>query len=181
MDVTRDDDESQDAQNGPDAGFDLRPRASGSGSTSGSNTRKFVAIGGLVVLVVALGAVLFNGLTDAALFYYNVDEAVAKHDELGDQRFRMQGNVIDGSIVESDTGVEFTLAFGDEQVQVVNSGAPPELFSPKIPVIVEGEFVGDEFHSDQILIRHDSTYDEDNPERIREANDDAVSQSETAG
>jgi cytochrome c-type biogenesis protein CcmE len=47
------------------------------------------------------------------------------------------------------------------------------LFGPKIPVVLEGTFVGDRFASDEILIRHDNAYDEANPERIQEAERDA--------
>ena len=52
-------------------------------------------------------------------------------------------------------------------------GDPPELFGPKIPVVLEGTFQGDRFESDQILIRHDNTYDEKNPDRIKQADRDA--------
>jgi cytochrome c-type biogenesis protein CcmE len=177
-----DDDESVDAVSGSGSvGLDVTPRAASTRSSSSGSTRKYLAIGGVILLVGALGIVLFNGLTDAALFYYNVDEAVAKKDDLGDQRFRMQGNVIDGTIHETDGGVTFVIAFGDTQVDVVNSGAPPELFDAEIPVILEGQFDGDEFHSDQILIRHDSTYDEENQDRIKKAEDDANQRSGSAG
>lgn len=177
-----DDDESADATSGSGAvGLDVTPRAASTRGGSGGSTRKYFAIGGVILLVGALGIVLFNGLTDAALFYYNVDEAVAKKDDLGDQRFRMQGNVIDGSIHETDGGVTFVIAYGDAEVHVVNSGAPPELFNAEIPVILEGQFDGDEFHSDQILIRHDSSYDEKNQDRIKQAEDDAKQRSGSAG
>ena len=186
MDVTPqhlDDEESADA-----GALDLTPRdaaassARGPGGSGGrSNARRYLAIGAVVALFGGLSLVLFNGLTDAALFYYNVDEAVARQDTIGDQRFRMQGNVIDGTIDESDGGVTFVIAFGDATVDVVNNGAPPELFDSEIPVILEGQFVGDEFHSDQILIRHDSAYDEKNEDRVNQAEEDAKQRSGSAG
>lgn len=135
----------------------------------------------VVAAVVVLGVVLFKGLNDASMFYYNVDEAVGRRAELADKRFRMQGNVIDGSIRPTDGGVEFTIAYGDAEVPVVNRGNPPELFSPEIPVIIEGTFVGDEFHSDEIIIRHDNNYDEEHPDRIADANEDVTNRSGSAG
>jgi cytochrome c-type biogenesis protein CcmE len=179
-----DDDESADAASGDTAGavaLDVTPRAPQRSSGDGGNTRKFLAIGGVVLVIGALGIVLFNGLTNAALFYYNVDEAVAKHDQLADKRFRMQGNVIKGTIHKTDGGVTFVIAYKDAQVKVVNSGAPPELFNAEIPVILEGQFDGAEFHSDQILIRHDSSYDEKNKDRVKQAEDDAKERSGSAG
>lgn len=110
-----DDEESQDAA----STLDVTPRTGEhTRSAGGGRTRTYLAVGGIVVLVAALGLVVFNGLTDAATFYYNVDEAVAQQDELGDQRFRMQGNVIEGSIEETDSGVDFVIAFGDAELPV---------------------------------------------------------------
>lgn len=181
MDVS-DDPESPDAaplDGGPVApseDFDLTPRTgegdSPGGGGSGSG-RRWVAIAALVVVVGALGFVLFQGLNDAATFFYNVDEAIEQRDDLEGERFRMQGNVIAGSVAETASGVEFTIAYGGEQMPVVHTGTPPELFGPDIPVVIEGTFEGDTFASDEILVRHDNEYDEENPDRIADAERDA--------
>lgn len=181
MDVN-DDPESPDAAPldgaGGAVGFDLAPRSSTDAPAprSGSrNTRRFVAIGALVAVLVGLAVVLFVGLNDAATFFYNVDEAVEIRDELEGERFRMQGNVVEGSVVDTSGGVDFVITFGGVDVPVSHSGTPPELFGPDIPVVLEGSFVeGEEtFSSDEILIRHDNEYDEEHPERIDEAERDA--------
>ncbi len=172
-----DDEESVDAR----VGLDVTPRTDEHHDVDAGSGRRRLAVAGVVVLVAALGVVLFNGLTDASTFYYNVDEAVAQRDELGTDRFRMQGNVIDGTISETETGVSFVIAFGDAELPVEHRGDPPELFDAEIPVIIEGSFEGDEFRSDKILIKHDSTYEEDNDARLREAERDAERRSEAAG
>lgn len=157
-------------------GFDLTPRTGpapeGSASRGGTG-RRAVAIGALVVLLGALGFVLLRGIGDAATFFYNVDEAVERKADLGDDRFRMQGNVGYGTVEEIDGGVRFVLRYDGVEVPVEHTGTPPELFGPDIPVVLEGRFVGDTFASDEILIKHDSTYDEENPDRVREAEADA--------
>jgi cytochrome c-type biogenesis protein CcmE len=173
-----------DDEESPDAAtpLDISPRSapqSGSGSSRG--LRSYAAVGAVVLLIGVMGLVLFKGLNNAALFYYNVDEAVVQRQDLGDQRFRMQGNVVDGTIKQTDGGVTFVIAYGDARLDVVNSGSPPELFDAEIPVILEGEFAGDEFRSDQILIRHDSTYDEKNADRVKKAQADADSRSGSSG
>jgi cytochrome c-type biogenesis protein CcmE len=117
--------------------------------------------------------VLLRGIGDAATFFYNVDEAVERKADLGDDRFRMQGNVGYGTVEEVDGGVRFVLRYDGVEVPVEHTGTPPELFGPDIPVVLEGRFVGDTFASDEILIKHDSTYDEENPDRVREAEADA--------
>ncbi len=177
-----DDDESADAAP-VDAGptLDVTPRTGEHTRSTGSSSRKYIAIGVLLVILGGLGIVVFNGLNGAATFYYNVDEAIVKQDSLGDQRFRMQGNVVPGSITPTDDGVDFVLAYGDKEVPVRHVGDPPELFSADIPVIIEGSFSGDHFDSDEILIRHDSSYEEDNGDRLRTAQQDADRRASGAG
>lgn len=159
-------------------GFDLRPRTSaeaGAGSAAGGRDRRrrFVAVGALAAVLVALAAVLFIGLNDAATFFRNVDEAVEMREELQGERFRMQGNVVEDSVVETDNGVDFVLTFNSVEVPVTHTGTPPELFGPDIPVVLEGTFAGETFESDEILIRHDNEYDEEHEDRIDEAERDA--------
>jgi cytochrome c-type biogenesis protein CcmE len=172
-----DDPESPDAAPeqgaGGDAQFDLTPRTTAAPSKDGTGSkRRWVAIGALVAIAAALAFVLLRGIGDAATFFYNVDEAVARKDELGDDRFRMQGNVAYGTVEETDGGVSFVLRFNGAEVPVEHTGTPPELFGPEIPVVLEGRFVGDHFASDEILIKHDSSYDEENPDRIHDAEAD---------
>lgn len=159
-----------------DQGYDLTPRTSAGDSKGSTGTRKYVAIGAVVLVVAALGFVLFKGLDDAATFFYNVDEALEQQDDLTGERFRMQGSVAEGSVSESSEGVNFTITFAGESTPVSHTGTPPELFGPDIPVVVEGTFTSDgTFVSDEILIKHDSSYDEEYPERIREAEDSGSS------
>lgn len=178
-----DDEESVDAAPLDDRpSLDVTPRTGEHTSSPGpGGSRKILVIAGIAVLAGALGVVVFNGLTDASTFYYNVDEALERSDDLGDQRFRMQGNVVPGSIVETDEGVDFVIAYRDAQVPVDHVGDPPELFSSEIPVIIEGNLDGDRFASDEILIRHDNTYEEDNGDRLRQAQEDADRRASEAG
>ena len=175
-----DDPESADAGTLDD--LDVTPRSpSPSRSSKERRTRALLAVGAVVVLVGALGVVVFNGLNDAATFFYDVDEALDKQADLGEDRFRMQGNVVEGTIVETDTGVDFTIAYRDGEVPVTHVGDPPELFDTEIPIIIEGRFDGSGFASDEILIRHDATYEEENDARLREARDDAERRASEAG
>ena len=144
--------------------LDVTPRTTEpvTGSSGRGRGRVYAAVGALVVVVVGLGLVLFNGLRDASTFFYNVDEAVAKQSSLQGERIRVQGNVVDGTVHKTSAGVSFVLRFDGKELAVDHVGDPPELFGPKIPVVLEGSLKGNTFHSDQILIRHDANYDEKN-------------------
>lgn len=179
-----DDPESADAEpiadGSPAARLDVTPRTSAASTRPrGGRGRTYVAVGALAVIVVALGLVLFNGLRDASTFFYNVDEVVAKQHSLQHQRIRVQGNVVDGTVHKTADGVRFVLRYDGREIPVSHIGDPPELFGPKIPVVLEGSLDGTTFHSDTILVRHDSTYDEQNPGRVRDAERDATASTTT--
>ena len=128
-------------------------------------TRTRLWIAGVVVLG-ALGFLVFQGLGNATLYFRTADEAVAQRAELGDRRFRIEGDVVDGSVRQTGDDVTFTLTKNAVEVPVRHKGDPPELFRPGIPVVLEGRFQGDHFSSDRIMVRHSETYVAENPERV---------------
>ena len=129
------------------------------------DTRRRLWVAGAVVLA-ALGFLVFQGLGNATLYFRTADEAVAQRAELGDRRFRIEGDVVDGSVRQVGNDVSFTLTKNDVAVPVRHKGDPPELFRPGIPVVLEGRFQGDHFSSDRIMVKHSETYVAKNPERV---------------
>jgi cytochrome c-type biogenesis protein CcmE len=122
----------------------------------------------LLAVVAALIVIAVNALGEASLFFLNADEAVEQQADLGDDRFRLQGTVVPGSVDQTDDGVTFTVRFNDVEVDVVHRGDPPELFQPDIPVVLEGNWEGEVYASDRILVRHESDY---SPERLDQADE----------
>jgi len=119
-----------------------------------------------VVVLAALGFLVFQGLGNATLYFRTADEAVAQRSQLGDRRFRIEGDVVDGSVRQVGNDVSFTLTSKSVEVPVRHKGDPPELFRPGIPVVLEGRFQGDYFTSDRILVKHSETYVAENPDRL---------------
>ena len=129
------------------------------------DSRRRLWLAGVVVLA-ALGFLVFQGLGNATLYFRTADEAVAQRSELGDRRFRIEGDVVDGSVRQDGNNVSFTLTSKSVEVPVVHKGDPPELFRPGIPVVLEGRFQDDHFSSDRMLVKHSETYVAENPERV---------------
>ncbi len=154
---------------------DLPPRPTGAGDGDGDGDAPSSArtqrrrspwtVALLVLLLGALSFVVFRGLTDATLYFYNADEAVERQDDLGDRRFRLQGEVQD-DVVETDAGARFTIAFNGVSVVVDHVGDPPDLFRPGIPVVLEGRWAGGVFASDRMLVKHSEEYKAENPDRV---------------
>lgn len=177
----------------PRSGEDLSPRpARPSRSRRVPRLVPWLVTGAVVVAVVLLVA---NLLGDAALFFYNADEAVERRAELGDDRFRVQGTPVDNSVVETfrddEPVVVFSITFDGVPIDVVHVGDPPELFQPGVPVVLEGSWIeglppladfdpfaddGWHFASDRMLVRHDNDYRDrdDYDERINEADQGGV-------
>ncbi|MGH9281578.1 MAG: cytochrome c maturation protein CcmE [Acidimicrobiales bacterium] len=128
--------------------------------------RQWVA--GLAILA-ALAFLLFRAVGDATVYFKTTDEAVAEREELGGKRFRLEGLVVPGSVQDGAGEVDFTVQ-GQQgaRVEVVHEGDVPELFQPDIPVVLEGRFVGEQFVSDRILVKHTNEYRAENPERVKD-------------
>lgn len=108
-----------------------------------------VIAGVLVVLMVNLSS---------ALVYFNTPSEVAARSG-GDERLRLGGRVVPGSVVPGGDGmVAFDLEDCDVAVAVVHDGVPPQLFQEGIGVVVEGAWTGDTFESDTMLVKHDEQY-----------------------
>jgi cytochrome c-type biogenesis protein CcmE len=147
-----------DAPGEPGPGRTARPR------------RRWLPMLVIGVVLVAIGVFVYRGLSDAALYFRNADEAVAQREELGDRRFRLQGTVVDDAVRRGDT-VEFQVTYNGVVVDVEHAGDPPDLFRPGVPVVLEGHWSGSFFASDRILVKHDEEYQsrEQYEEREREA------------
>lgn len=126
-----------------------------------------------VVGLVLVGALVFlvaKGLGTALNFYLPANQALAQRASLGGKTFNLEGLVAEGSIRHTSSGVDFVVTSGAARVTVVNTGTPPELFQPDIPVIAVGHFRGPIFVSDQILVKHSSTYIAAHPDRVTAPN-----------
>jgi len=169
------------------AGLDLTPRRTG--SRPGRRPPTVRRIISLLVVAGAVGGITFalvRLVTDASLFFLNADEAVERRDELAGQRFRMQGTPLAHSVAETrvdfEQAVAFTVAFEGVAADVVHVGSPPDLFTPGVPVVLEGRWVqgrppdldtfacgindGYYFASDHMLVKHDNEYRDTYPDRL---------------
>lgn len=124
-------------------------------------------IGALVILG-ALGFIVFKGLGDATVFFKTADEAVRDKAELGERRFRIEGTVVTEPKPQGRELV-FEIEGDGQRVPVVHSGdQPAETFRLGIPVVLEGRWAGEHYASDRIMVKHTESYRVDNPERVKD-------------
>jgi cytochrome c-type biogenesis protein CcmE len=112
--------------------------------------------GAAIVAIVVLAVVL----SENVVYFRTVSEAVAQRADQGDDRFRIAGEVVPGSIAATAHGVRFRVTDGKATATIRHTGDPPELFKPGAPVVCEGRWgSGTAFDSDRIMIRHGNEYE----------------------
>ncbi len=114
--------------------------------------------GGLAILGVAVGLVLF-ALEDTIVFFYSPTDIAEKNIAPG-QRFRLGGLVEDGSVVRGEGKlVYFSVTDQNAVLKVKFDGILPDLFREGQGVVTEGKLdTSGVFAADSVLAKHDETY-----------------------
>ena len=119
---------------------------------------------GLVFAAAAI--ILFQGLSNATVYFCNANEVGNRGDCTGNKRIRLQGTVDNGSIQFDGASTRFTVTYGGATIPVTYQGEPAGIFKEGIPVVVEGRMEGTTFDGDRILVKHTEQYVEENPGRV---------------
>ena len=135
----------------------------------------------LGLVLVAGGVIVTQFLRSAVDYFCNADEIGVRSGCDADRRLRVQGTVDAGSLSEVNGDTAFTITFNDVTVPVRYDGQPGGIFKECLPVIVHGRLEGGTFMGDDIEVKHDSSYEAANPERLAEAEADAASTCPTDG
>ena len=120
-------------------------------------------------MLAGVAIVLFQFLSSASLYFCNADEVGVKSELHG-------GSSVSACRARSaastspcrDSGIlAFTLTFNDATVPVrYQGGEPSDLFQAGRAAVVEGRLEDGTFAADRILVKHDSEYKAENPDRV---------------
>jgi cytochrome c-type biogenesis protein CcmE len=164
--VTIDDEESPDAAAPDDLA--IRPVLR-SGPPRQHRSKKRLYLAGAVV-VVAIGFLIYKGVTSAFVYFKTADQAIADRSALGNSTFDIEGTVVAGTVHRgSGPASTFAIYSNKTTVTVDNSAVPPDLFQAGVPVVLVGHFIGSSntFASEQILVKHSNQYKAEYPSRVR--------------
>lgn len=120
--------------------------------------RWFLVLAGTLsaALVVVLA---WNLLGANTVYYMEPREALADRERLTDGvMFRLGGVIVPDTIVSDGDELTFTVTDFADEIPVITTATPPELFSETMPVILEGSFLGERFVAEEIILRHDEVY-----------------------
>ena len=112
----------------------------------------------IALLCIAAVVWMITLMQKNVVFFKTVSQAVADRAHDGTRDMRIGGAVVPGSIHHTSEGARFELVEGGQTVLVVHHGTEPTLFKDCAPVVADGRWSHDTFESDQLLIKHGSTY-----------------------
>jgi cytochrome c-type biogenesis protein CcmE len=130
-------------------------------------------IGVIVVLVLAIVALLSQGILHSLNYFETVDQVLAQRASFGTETMRLEGVVKPGSIIRTSSGASFYVTGSKGEVFVTSKGTPPQLFQDNIPVVVVGSFTTNtsmKFAGTQIMVKHTASYIAKNPKRVKAPN-----------
>jgi cytochrome c-type biogenesis protein CcmE len=123
---------------------------------------KFVVAG--VVLLAAVGYLIFNSVSTSAEYYLTVGELKAKAPVVYSQNVRVAGIVEADSIVKDARAgtLQFTAEDSSGKLPVLyKGGVVPDIFGPGIQVVVEGKYAPDgTFQASNLLAQCPSRYED---------------------
>ena len=113
-----------------------------------------------IIALLCIGAVVWmvTLMQKNVVFFKTVSVAVADRTHDGARTMQIGGAVVPGSIHHTGDGADFKLTQGGVTVLVAHHGTEPTLFKNCAPVVADGHWSHNTFVSDQILIKHGSTY-----------------------
>jgi cytochrome c-type biogenesis protein CcmE len=120
----------------------------------------------VAVILAAMGFLLYQGLNNATEYFKTADQAVAEKAQLGTKPFRLEGTV-EPDVHQTAGTTRFSVTANGVVVDVVDTTAPPQLFKPGIPVVLEGHWSGNVFATNLIMVKHSASYAEAHPDRLK--------------
>lgn len=113
----------------------------------------------VTIIVGALGWVALRGLTGSFVYYLTPTDIAVGQKAQVDQRVRLGGYVVPGSVHRPAEVLTFAVTDGETTMEVLSTGPVPQMFRAGQGVVVEGALGRDgRFHSDTLLVKHDGEY-----------------------
>lgn len=142
-----------------------RRRVMGKASTPGRKAAfvtRWPLIFVALVLLGAFGFLGFNAFKSASIYYLTPSDLLAKGEEVYNDKVRLSGTVVRGTVdSHADNVFEFTVT-DDEgaMIPVVYTGAVPDTFQEGANVVVEGRLTPHGvFKADRLLAKCPSKYE----------------------
>ena len=121
--------------------------------------RRVILIGIGAAFILAASLLVGVGMRDSIVFFFSPSE-LAERAPGPDQRLRVGGLVVEGSVTREDDGaVSFVVTDGAMEQKIAFAGILPDLFREGQGIIAEGRLQpGGTFVAEEVLAKHDEKY-----------------------
>jgi cytochrome c-type biogenesis protein CcmE len=119
--------------------------------------KRFALLGGLVIAVAAIVALVLNAFQSNLVFFYSPSQIAAKEAPAG-RTFRVGGMVQTGSVKIDGTKIQFVITDTAQTVPVRYEGILPDLFKEGKGVVAQGQLKDGVFVAREVLAKHDENY-----------------------
>lgn len=100
---------------------------------------KYKIIIAILVVVTGISYLVFAGVKETFVYYLTIDELIEKVPEVYDDKVRVSGTVVAGSIDNDiDRSLKFKITDGDDVIDVEYKGIVPDIFADDVEAVVEG-------------------------------------------
>ncbi|MBL8330825.1 MAG: cytochrome c maturation protein CcmE [Rubrivivax sp.] len=122
-----------------------------------SRHKKLALIGGVLVAVGGIVALVLNAFQSNLVFFYSPSQVAAQEAPTG-RTFRVGGLVEVGSVKRDGTQVHFVVTDSAKTVAVRYQGILPDLFKEGKGVVAQGQLKNGVFEAREVLAKHDENY-----------------------
>lgn len=121
---------------------------------------KFIAAVGVIALTVSY--LVYGGVKDTMVYYLSVEELKSRAPDVYNDRVRVSGHVVPGTIVKHDDGsIEFSIADEKNTIDVAYNGIIPDIFADDVEAVVEGVYTPEQiFRADTLLAKCPTKYED---------------------
>lgn len=115
----------------------------------------------ILIIVTTVGYLVYGSARDTMVYYLTVEEVTDRTPEIFNERIRVSGLVVPGSIKKGpDSSLRFSITDGKETIDVRYSGIVPDIFKEEVEAVVEGEYSSDKvFRADILLAKCPTKYE----------------------
>lgn len=117
------------------------------------------SMAGVAVLGIA-SLLIYQALTNSLVYFILPSEYAQNPAQFANRRIRLGGIVEEGSIHFDSQALRLNFVVTDsiQRFAVQHYGTPPDLFQENTGVVIEGDFDGDMFLSNNLLVKHSEVY-----------------------
>lgn len=117
----------------------------------------------IALIVSTVGYLVYGSAKNTMVYYLTVNELNERVPDIYNQRIRVSGTVVPGTIEkDADGTLRFKITDGSGMISINYKGIIPDIFKEEVEAVVEGQYGEDKiFRADTLLAKCPTKYESD--------------------